>query len=705
MRVHELAKELGVTSKDLLAALEAMGFEGRTASSSVPDEAVPRLRASGGKAVPGAKPRAAREEPVAKSRARPKAKAEPEPEPDVKPKPAAKATAARPDGAATVAVPAVAPAAQAKPAPAAAPAKPALPSLKVVRGSSAQDLAEKVGRTPADIVKILLSLGEMVTATQSLSDEAITLVATELGYEAEVVGFEEEQEEEQVDESRLRPRPPVVTVMGHVDHGKTLLLDAIRKTDVVSQEFGGITQHIGAYQVHVDGREITFIDTPGHEAFTAMRARGAQVTDIAVLVVAADDGVKPQTVEALDHVRAAGVPIIVAVNKVDKPESDPQRVRQQMVELGVVPAEWGGTVEFVDVSAKARTNLDSLLETILLVADLEELKADPEGRARGAVIDANLDKGRGAVASVLVQKGSLDVGDALVAGSAWAKVRAMLDENGRPVKQAGPSKPVQILGWSSVPNAGDDFREVQDEREARHLAQEREAKFRAAELVTSRPPTLQELMAQARQAEVPDLNLVVKADVQGSLGAVMDAFLKLPQDEVRVNIIHGATGGITESDIALAVASDAIVVGFNVRPDANARELADREGVDVRLYRVIYEAIDDIRSALSGMLKPEEHEIELGRAEVRTLFRVPRVGVVAGSYVVSGNITRNSRARVVRDGVVVYEGRIGSLRRFKDDVREVAEGFECGISIENFQDVHEGDIIEAYEVREVARQL
>jgi translation initiation factor IF-2 len=704
MRVHELAKELGVTSKDLLAALDAMGFEGRTASSSVPDEAVPRLRASGGKAVPGAKPKAAREEPVAKARARPRAKPQPEPEPKSEPEP--ETTAAGADGAATATV-VVAPAGptpQAKPA--AAPAKPALPSLKVVRGSTAQDLAEKVGRTPADIVKILLSLGEMVTATQSLSDEAISLVATELGYEAEVVGFEEElEEEEQVDESRLHPRPPVVTVMGHVDHGKTLLLDAIRKTDVVSHEFGGITQHIGAYQVHVNGREITFIDTPGHEAFTAMRARGAQVTDIAVLVVAADDGVKPQTVEALDHARAAGVPIIVAVNKVDKPEADPQRVRQQMVELGVVPAEWGGTVEFVDVSAKARTNLEGLLETILLVADLEELKADPEGRARGAVIDANLDKGRGAVASVLVQKGSLDVGDALVAGSAWAKVRAMLDENGRPVKQAGPSKPVQILGWSAVPNAGDDFREVQDEREARHLAQEREAKFRAAELVTSRPPTLQELMAQARQAEVPDLNLVVKADVQGSLGAVMDAFLKLPQEEVRVNIIHGATGAITESDIALALASNAIVVGFNVRPDANARELADREGVDVRLYRVIYEAIDDIRSALSGMLKPEEREIELGRAEVRALFRVPRVGVVAGSYVVSGNITRNSRARVVRDGVVVYEGRIGSLRRFKDDVREVAEGFECGISIENFQDVHEGDIIESFEVREVARQL
>src|SRR6266542_3267750 len=381
MRVHELAKELGVTSKDLLAALDAMGSEGRTASSSVPDEAVPRLRASGGKAVPGAKPKAAREEPVAKARAKPRAKAEPELEPQAEPKP--EPAAARPDGAATstVAVPPVGATPPGKPAPTAAPAKPTLPSLKVVRGSSAQDLAEKVGRTPADIVKILLSLGEMVTATQSLSDEAITLVATELGYEAEVVGFEEEFEEEE-----------------HVDHGKTLLLDAIRKTDVVSQEFGGITQHIGAYQVHVNGREITFIDTPGHEAFTAMRARGAQVTDIAVLVVAADDGVKPQTVEALDHARAAGVPIIVAVNKVDKPEADPQRVRQQMVELGVVPAEWGGTVEFVDVSAKARTNLDGLLETIVLVADLEELNADPEGRARGAVIDANLDKGRGAVA-------------------------------------------------------------------------------------------------------------------------------------------------------------------------------------------------------------------------------------------------------------------------------------------------------------------
>jgi translation initiation factor IF-2 len=568
-------------------------------------------------------------------------------------------------------------------------------------------VADKTQRSPAEVVKTLISLGEMATATQSLSDEALSLLCGELGYEAEIVGIDEDEEEpeEEVDESRLEPRAPVVTIMGHVDHGKTLLLDAIRRTDVVSQEFGGITQHIGAYQVHTNGREVTFIDTPGHEAFTAMRARGAQVTDIAVLVVAADDGVKPQTVEALDHAKAAGVPIIVAVNKIDKPESDVTRVRQQMVEHGVVPSEWGGTNEFVDVSAKAHTNLDALLDTILLVADVEELKGDPIGRARGVVLEAHLDKGRGPVATVLVQRGTLEVSDTLVSGTSWAKIRAMLDENGLPVKQAGPSKPVQILGWSATPNAGDDVREVDDEREARHLAQEREAKVRAAELVTTRPPTLQELMAQARRDEVPELNLIVKADVQGSIGALVDAFAKLPQDEVRVNVIRSAAGAITESDIALALASGAIVVGFNVRPDAQARELAEKESVDVRLYRVIYDAIDDIRGALSGMLKPEERETEQGRAEVRALFRVPKVGVIAGCYVVQGTITRNARARLVRDGVIVYDGRIGSLKRFKDDAREVAEGFECGIGIENFNDVKEGDVIEAYEVREVAREL
>jgi translation initiation factor IF-2 len=540
-------------------------------------------------------------------------------------------------------------------------------------------------------------------------DEAIVMVAGELGYAAEIVGVEDEvdvaAEEEPVDEAQLVSRAPVVTIMGHVDHGKTKLLDAIRETDVVAGEFGGITQHIGAYQAHVGEREITYIDTPGHEAFTAMRARGAQVTDIVVLVVAADDGVMPQTVEALDHAKAAAVPIIVAVNKVDKEEADPQRVRTQMVELGIVPAEWGGTNEFVDVSAKARTNLDRLLETILLVADLEELKGDPTGRARGTVIEAHLDKGRGPVATVLVQKGSLDVGDALVCGTTYAKIRAMQDDLGRTVATAGLSKPVVILGWNAVPSSGDDFRQLDDEREARHLAAEREAKTRAAELVITRPPTLADLMLQAELSEIPELDLIVKADVQGSLGALTDAFLKLPQEEVRVRLIRAAAGGITEDDISLAMASKAVVIGFNVRPDTKAIALAEREGVDIRLYRVIYDAIDDIRAALSGMLKPEQREIELGRSEVRELFRVPKLGVIAGSYVLNGVMLRDARARLVRDGVVIFEGKIASLRRFKDDVREVAQGYECGIGIEGYQDIKQGDIIEDFEVREVARSL
>jgi translation initiation factor IF-2 len=580
--------------------------------------------------------------------------------------------------------------------------------MRFIRGATPQTIADKVGRAPAEVVKILFTAGEMATATTSLSDDAIQMAASELGFHAEIVGVEDEVEEEvadDVDEAALAPRAPVVTIMGHVDHGKTKLLDAIRDTDVVAGEFGGITQHIGAYQAHVGEREITFIDTPGHEAFTAMRARGAQVTDIAVLVVAADDGVMPQTVEALDHAKAAGVPIVVAVNKVDKEEADPQRVRTQMVELGIVPAEWGGTNEFVDVSAKARMNLDGLLETILLVADLEELKGDPTGRSRGTVIEAHLDKGRGPVATVLVQKGSLDVGDALVSGTAYAKIRAMQDELGRTLTTAGPSKPVVILGWNTVPESGEDFREVNDEREARHLAAEREARTRAAELVITRPPTLVDLMRQAELSEIPELTVIVKADVQGSLGALTDALLKLPQDEVRVRIVHSAAGGITQQDITLALASDAIVIGFNVRPDTNARALAEREGVDIRLYRVIYDAIDDVKAALSGMLKPEQRESELGRAEVRELFRVPKLGVIAGSYVLSGNLQRDAKARLVRDGIVIYEGRIGSLRRFKDDVREVAQGYECGIGIDGYQDIKEGDVIEAYEVREVARSL
>jgi translation initiation factor IF-2 len=705
MRVHELAKELGVTSKELLEALASMGAEGKSASSSVPEELLPRLRASGGKATAApVKSREVLEPPPQPRRPKPKPKAK------AAPKEAAKAEAPSAPAPAEPA-PALAPAAvKVAPEPAAAPPAPTGPVLQVVHGATPQVIAEKVGASPADVVKILFLAGEMATATTSLTDEAIQLVAAELGYTADIVGLDDElkaedAEPEEVDASKLVPRAPVVTIMGHVDHGKTKLLDAIRSTDVVAGEFGGITQHIGAYQAHAGDREITFIDTPGHEAFTAMRARGASVTDIAVLVVAADDGVMPQTLEALDHAKAAGVPIIVAVNKVDKDEADPNRVRTQMVEHGVVPSEWGGDFEFVDVSAKAHQNLDALLDTIVVVADLQELKGDPTGRARGSVLEAHLDKGRGPVATVLVQKGTLRVGDALVAGTAYCRIRAMQDENGRPVERAGPAKPVQILGWNHVPSAGDEFRQVEDEREARHVAEEREARSRAAELVTSRRRTLEDLMREVERADVVELNLVVKADVGGSLQALEDSLLKLPQDEVKVNIVRGAVGGITENDVTLAMTSDAIIVGFNVRPNASARELAEREGVDIRLYRVIYDAIDDIKAALSGLLRPEEREKILGEAEIRQTFRVPRLGVIAGSYIRSGVIRRNALARLVRDGVVVYEGRIGSLRRFKDDVAEVREGYECGIGLENFQDVKEGDLIEVYEVEEIARAI
>ncbi|MEA2551454.1 MAG: translation initiation factor [Actinomycetota bacterium] len=735
MRVHELAKELGVTSKELLGTLEQMGATGRSASSSVPVELVPRLRASGGKVTEAPKRREVLEPPPTPRKPKPKPKADPKAV-KAKPEPATKTVAAEPDGAAVATLAAVpdvetkAPAAAPPPAAAAPASEPrmittrtgqrrperraveaATPSnvLQIVRGATPQTIAEKLSRAPGEIVKILFMAGEMVTATTSLSDEAIALIAADLGYEAEIVGLDDELQAEDaaedLDLEALVPRAPVVTIMGHVDHGKTKLLDAIRETDVVAGEFGGITQHIGAYQAHAGGREITFIDTPGHEAFTAMRARGAEITDIAVLVVAADDGVMPQTIEELDHAKAAQVPIIVAVNKVDKEEADPNRVRQQMTEQGVVPSEWGGEFEFVDVSAKAKMNLDQLLDTILVVADLEELKGDPTGRARGTVIEAHLDKGRGPVATVLVQKGTLSVGDALVCGTAYAKIRAMHDEYGVTVLKAGPSKPVQILGWSHVPASGDEFRQVDDEREARHIASEREARARAAELITTRPPTLSDLMRQQERSEIPELTLIVKADVQGSLGALTDSFLKLPQDEVRVNIVHSAAGAITENDISLALASGAIVIGFNVRPDKAARDLADKEKVDVRLYRVIYDAIDDVKVALSGMLAPERQEHALGSAEVRALFRVPKLGVIAGGMVTAGTIKRENQARLVRNGIVLYEGKISSLRRFKDDVREVTVGYECGIGIEGYQDIKEGDVIEAFEVREVARSI
>ncbi|HEV3474699.1 MAG TPA: translation initiation factor IF-2 [Actinomycetota bacterium] len=697
MRIHELAKELDTKSKDLVQALEEMGYAGLTASSSVPEEAVPRLRASGGKAVPASKPVVVTEEPLPPKRRTPRPK-----------KAAAATTDAESSGGdgqtatATVEAPVE--------APTEIPEAPARPTVKVPRGATVKDLGEKLGVQPTELIKKLFEAGDMVTITQSLSDEAVTMLANEHGFEPELVAPAEEEEEieeeEEVDPARLRPRPPVVTVMGHVDHGKTLLLDAIRQTDVIAGEAGGITQHIGAYQVHQNGQVVTFIDTPGHEAFTAMRARGAQVTDIAVLVVAADDGVMPQTVEAIDHARAADVPIVVAVNKVDKPEADPVRVRQQLAEQGIQTSEWGGDFEFVDVSAKTGQNLDKLLETILVVAELQELKADPDGFPRGVAIEAHLDKGRGAVATVLVQRGTLRVGDAIVCGTAFGRVRAMLDEHGKTLEEAPPGRPVQVIGWSRVPDAGDDFRVVEDEKDARHIAQEREARERAAELVAAKPPIrLEDVLAAAREGEATELNLVIKADAQGSIEALAEALEKLSTGEVKVRILRRGVGAVAESDVTLAQASQAVVVGFNVRPDPNARELAEREGVDVRLYRVIYQAVDDIKQALSGLLAPEEREAELGRAQVRATFRVPRLGMVAGCYVEKGTLTRGARARLVRDGAVVYEGRIASLRRFKDDVREVAEGFECGAGLENFQDVKEGDVIEAFEIREVARSL
>jgi translation initiation factor IF-2 len=695
VRIHELAKELGTKSKDLVQALEQMGYAGLTASSSVPDEAVPRLRASGGKAVSAGKPRVVTEEPLP-TRRRPRTRDAQQ---------AAPAQTPTGDG-----QPASQAAAEEALAPAPVPAEPEGRTVRISRGSTVKDVAERIGIGATDLIKKLFEAGEMVTITQSLSDEAIELLVRSQGAEPEIVAPEEaeepEPEAEEVDPARLRPRPPVVTVMGHVDHGKTLLLDAIRESDVVSGEAGGITQHIGAYQVHQNGNVVTFIDTPGHEAFTAMRARGAQVTDIAVLVVAADDGVMPQTVEAIDHARAAGVPIVVAVNKVDKPEADPMRVRQQLAEQGVQTSEWGGDFEFVDVSAKTGQNLGKLLETILLVAELQELKADPETAARGVAIEAHLDKGRGPVATVLVQRGTLRNGDAIVCGAAYGRVRAMLDEHGETIEEAPPGRPVLVLGWSRVPEAGDDFRVVADEKDARHIAQEREARVRAAEQVAAKPAVrLEDVLAQVRAGEVAELRVILKADTQGSLEALSEALEKLGTDEVQVRTLRRGVGAVTQSDVELAQADEAVVIGFNVRPDANAREAAEREGVDVRLYRVIYQAVDDIKQALSGLLAPEQQEVSLGEAEVRATFRVPRLGMVAGCYVTRGTLTRGARVRLVRDGAVVYDGRIGSLRRFKDDVREVAEGFECGVGLENFQDVKEGDVLEAYEVREVARSL
>ena len=568
-----------------------------------------------------------------------------------------------------------------------------------------RELGIKIAVSAPEIIKTLLGLGVRATINQEIDVETGQIVLQEMGIpvEVRVEPTEEELEaaEAQDDLAELAPRAPVVTIMGHVDHGKTTLLDAIRETRVAAGEAGGITQHIGAYTIELKGRKITFLDTPGHEAFTAMRARGAQVTDVAVLVVAADDGVMPQTIEAINHVKAAKVPIVVAINKIDKKDANPDRVKQELTEHGLVAEEWGGDAIMAPVSAKEKFGLDHLLEMLLLVADVRELKANPNRPARGTVIEAQLDKGRGPVATVLVQSGTLKLGDAVVAGGAYGKVRAMIDDKGKRVKKAGPSTPVEVLGFAEVPQAGDIFRVADDERAAREAAHKRANLRRQTELTATSRMSLEDLQRKIQEGELRDLNIVLKADVQGSVEALKTSLEKLRNEEVRVSVIHGGVGAITESDIMLATASGAIIIGFNVRPDPNARLVGEREKVDIRLYRVIYDAIDDVKAAIEGMLKPKLHEVVLGRAEVRALFKVPKVGTVAGCYVTEGKINKSASARILRDNVVAFEGKIASLRRFKEDTREVAAGFECGIGIENFNDLKEGDQIEVFSIEEV----
>ena len=579
-----------------------------------------------------------------------------------------------------------------------------LDTVKVPQGSTVSDLAELLGVPANDIIKRLFLLGTPLTLTESMSDDLIELVADDLGRDVKVMTKEEENSFSFYDNPEdLKPRSPVVTVMGHVDHGKTSLLDAIRHTGVAAGEAGGITQAIGASQVQINGRTITFIDTPGHETFTAMRARGAKVTDIVILIVAADDGVMPQTVESINHAKAAGVPIIVAVNKIDKPGANPDKVRQELTEYGVIPEEWGGQNMFVNISAKKKQGIDELLESVLLEADVLELKANPDTFASGYVLEGKLDRGRGSVATVLVSRGTLHVGDALVAGLSYGRVRAMIDPKGNPVTEAGPSDPVEILGLSSVPNAGDEFRVFQDDREARDLADQRALKARIEEQNRVKHVTLENLFDTMADAEVKELNLIIKADVQGSIEALQDSLDKMDQSEVRINTIHSAVGAINETDVVLADASNAIIIGFGVRPDAKARGAAERAGVEIRCYDVIYKALEDLDAARIGMLKPTEVEVSTGLAIVLDTFKVPKVGIAAGVRVEEGEIANSDSVRLVRDGIVVYNGKIASMRHYKDEAKSLRGGMEGGIGLENFQDIKPGDQIEAYRIDQVAR--
>ncbi len=736
-RVHEIAKAQGLSSKELLAVLKAAGIEAKAAASSVEEaqalQAISAAKADGGATTTATKPKA-------------------------EPKPAAPAPPAKQDGNGAQAP---APKAAAKPAPAGkkptgstkkrrvvidsqaarrdqmggpppqrpprrrggrrrrplleeppvkaeAPAEPE--ATRVNSGATVREVAELLGLGSAEVIKKLMTMGEMATLTQTLTDESIRAIADEYDRKIEIVTAAEEEPEapefEDAEES-LVDRPPVVTIMGHVDHGKTSLLDAIRETEVAAGEAGGITQHIGAYQVHHEEKTITFLDTPGHAAFTAMRARGAKVTDVAVVVVAADDGVMPQTKEAIDHARAADVPILIAVNKIDKEGAQPDRVRNELAADGLTPEDWGGETVYCDVSAKTRDGLDNLLDMILLVSELEELGANPDAPASGTVVESQLDPGRGPVVTILVQRGTLAVGDSLVAGPQWGRVRAMHDFTGARVEQAVPGMPVEVLGFDGVCEAGEHVRAVENDRRARQLAQERGNRLKTEALARrqARKVSLEEVFSRAQAGDIKELNIVLKADVAGSLEALQDEIAKVPQEQVGINIIHSQTGGINESDVMLASASEAIVIGFNVRPLADARRAAEREGVDIRTYSVIYKITEDLRNAMEGMLEAVEVEEILGEAEVKQTFKASKVGRIAGCIVNEGRVKRDASVRLVREGTVIWDGVLGSLRRFKDNVQEVEEGQECGIVLDGYADVKEGDVMEFFETKQVEQTL
>jgi translation initiation factor IF-2 len=725
-RVHEIAKAQGLTSKELLAKLKAAGVEAKAAQSSVEEsDALAALKDSGDGA--SATATATKAAPKAKAPKAPAPKTDGAASAPAKKGPSKKrrrvvidSQAARRDHIAKTQPPPRPPRRRGgrrrrplleEPSDRELKQPEEQPAIKVNSGATVREVAESLGLSAAEVIKALMKEGEMATLTQTLTDESVESIAKQFERKIEIVTTADEEVEEEVveedEEDDLVDRPPVITVMGHVDHGKTSLLDAIRQTQVAEGEAGGITQHIGAYQVAHDGKTLTFLDTPGHEAFTAMRARGASVTDVAVIVVAADDGVMPQTVEAIDHARAAGVPILVAVNKVDKEGADPNRVRTELAQHELNPEEWGGDTVYADVSAKTKDGLDNLLEMITLVTDLEELGANPTVPASGTVVEAELDPGRGPVTGVLVQRGTLRVGDAVVAGPVWGKVRAMLDDKGERVQEATPGTPVEVLGFDGVSEAGERVQVVDNERAARSMAQERETRLKTEQLARrqARKVTLEEVFQRASEGQLKELNIVLKADVSGSLEALQDEIAKLPQEQVPVNVIHAQTGGINESDVMLAAASDAVIIGFNVRPLADARRAAEQEGIDIRTYTVIYKVTEELRAAMEGLLEPEEVEEDLGQAEIKQTFKASRVGTIAGCLVTDGKVTRNANTRLVRDGTIVWTGRVGSLRRFKDDVAEVDEGQECGIVLEGYADVKEGDVLEFFETKQVEKTL